>query len=385
MSSSPLFQPFSVGGLELKNRVVMTALSRSRSIPDAVPTALNAEYYAQRAKGGAGFIISEGAFTSPQGSPWPFYPGIWNDAQVEGWKKVVDAVHKEGVPIFAQIMHLGRAAHKDHPTFGTVPVVAPSAIRNRGGVPFRHIPGSEGCTTPTAIDDPLTVLEEFKTALNNAKKAGFDGVEINVGQGWLLHQFLDSTANTRTDAYGSSIPARARFPLEVINAGLTVFGKGRVGVKISPGAGQNDTGMPLDETIATFKYLLEQIDGLGLAYICLVSYDPFLDIKIDGEWRGTKHDIYETYRPFISSTPVMLNGGLKPDDAITHLQASTNKIDLAAFGIQWILNPDFVNRLEKGTPLNGFDKLRYDKLYFSKYEGTEEEAREGYTDYPIAT
>jgi 2,4-dienoyl-CoA reductase-like NADH-dependent reductase (Old Yellow Enzyme family) len=381
----PLYQPFTLGGgssVQLKNRFIMTALSRSRAIPDFVPNAVNLEYYIQRARGGVGMIIAEGSFTSPQGPQFPYNPGLWNDAQVAGWRKVVDAVHQEGVPIFAQLLHVGRAARKDHPSLGNVPVVAPSAIRNRGGAPFYHIPGAQGCDTPTAIPDPWAVVEEFKKAAANAKAAGFDGVEINAGQGWLLHQFLDSGANVRTDIWGGPIENRARFPLEVIKAALEVFGKGGVGVKLSPAAGQNDTGMPLDETIATFKYFLEQIDQLGLAYICLVRYDPFLDIKIDGEWRGTNHDVLPTYRQFITKTPVMLNAGLQPSEAAEFI--SSSKVDLAGFGMQWILNPDLAKRLEKGVTLNGFNKLRPDKLYWGKYDATEDEMRVGYTDYEQA-
>ncbi|KAJ8077586.1 hypothetical protein AAF712_009067 [Marasmius tenuissimus] len=246
MSSSvaPLFQPLQIGPLNLRNRIVMSALTRSRSIGEGlVPNEVNVEYYKQRAAGGAALIVSEGTLVSRQGTEWPHVPGIWTEEQVQGWKKVTDAVHAEGSLIFAQIWHVGRVAHPDAPEQKKAgyPVYAPSAVSARGGK-FRFLPGEPGYTTPTEIDDPSKLVEQFKLGAKNAKAAGFDGVEVHGANGYLVHQFLDSTVNKRTDKWGGSVENRARFALEVVKAAIEVWGPNRVAIKLSPTGGYNDMG-----------------------------------------------------------------------------------------------------------------------------------------------
>ncbi|KAJ8591529.1 FMN-linked oxidoreductase, partial [Rhizopogon salebrosus TDB-379] len=262
---SKLLEPLIIGPLTLHNRVIMSALTRSRSVPTNVPNDINLEYYVQRARGGAGLIATEGALVCQQGSEWQNAPGIWNQEQVVAWKKITDGVHAEGGVIFNQLWHLGRVSHPDAPeqkASGT-PVYGPSAKAARGGK-FRFLPGQPGYVTPVAIDDPRAIIDLFRKAAINAKEAGFDGVELHGANGYLIHQFLDSTSNKRTDEYGGSIENRARFGLEILKELVSIWGSKRVAVRLSPSGGYNDMGMPLQETIDTYQYFISQADNLDL-------------------------------------------------------------------------------------------------------------------------
>ncbi|KAK0484426.1 hypothetical protein IW261DRAFT_836759 [Armillaria novae-zelandiae] len=280
-----LLSPLKLGPISLKNRVFMAPMTRNRSVPTNVPNSINAEYYRQRAQGGAGLIITEGILITQQGSEWQNAPGIWSKDQVKGWKNVTDAVHEEGGVIFAQV-HIGRTGHPDAPEqiASGQPVYAPSPIAAQGGK-FRFLPGQPGYVTPTAIDDPRTMLAQWKKAAINAKESGFDGVEIHGANGYLIHQFLDSTSNQRGDEWGGSVENRARFPLEVVKTAVDVWGPDRVGIKLSPAGGNNDVGMPIQETLDTFGYFISELDKFGIAYVALMRYvDAF-----DSTGRGTKH------------------------------------------------------------------------------------------------
>ncbi|KAK7687075.1 hypothetical protein QCA50_009575 [Cerrena zonata] len=302
-NTQELFKPVQIGPLTIKNRIVMSALTRSRSVPKDVPNALNVEYYRQRAAGGAGLIVTEGVLISQQGTEWPNAPGIWNKEQIQAWKKVVDAVHAEGSVIFAQLWHTGRVSHPDMPAQkeSGQPVYAPSAIAAEGGK-FRTLPGSPGYVTPTEVTDPNSLVELFRRAAENAKEAGFDGVEAHGASGYLIHEFLDSTSNKRTDQWGGSKENRARFGLEVLKALSDVFGADRVAIKLAPTGGYNDMGMPLEETLETFNYFISEANKLNLAYITLVRWSPLLDPA----GRGTKHDVIASYGHLITApTKVM--------------------------------------------------------------------------------
>ncbi|KAK0205605.1 hypothetical protein DFS33DRAFT_1329594 [Desarmillaria ectypa] len=376
-----LFQPLKVGPITLRNRIFMSAMTRNRSVPTNIPNNLNVEYYRQRAAGGAGLIISEGVLIAQQGTEWPNAPGIWSQDQVKGWKKVTDAVHEEGGVIFAQLWHLGRVSHPDAPEqiASGKPVYAPSAIAARGGK-FRFLPGQPGYVTPTVIDDPRTLLSQWKQAAVNAKEAGFDGVEIHGANGYLVHQFLDSTSNHRTDEWGGSVQNRVRFALEVVKTALEVWGAERVGIKFNPAGGYNDVGMPLQETLDTFRYLISELDSLGIAYVTLVRYAESYDPVIDGARRGTKHDILGTYASLLKNpaTRVFSNASFTGEEAARYVE--DEKVDGVFFGIPWVANPDFARRLEKGAPLEG--NIDFTTLY--GHGGIEEDERKGYADYPLA-
>ncbi|KAK0229950.1 FMN-linked oxidoreductase [Armillaria nabsnona] len=372
-----LFRPLKFGPITLKNRIFMSAMTRNRSVPTNVPNSINAEYYRQRVEGGAGLIITEGILIAQQGSEWQNAPGIWSQDQVRGWKKVTDDVHEQGGVIFAQLWHLGRISHPDAPEqiASGQPVYAPSSIAARGGK-FRFLPGQPGYATPTAIDDPQTLLAQWKQAVVNAKEAGFDGVEIHGANGYLIHQFLDSTSNHREDEWGGSVENRARFALEVVKTAVDVWGPERVGIKLNPAGGNNDIGMPIQETLDTFRYLISELDKFGIAYVTLVRYVEAFDTT----GRGTKHDVIDAYSSLLKNpaTRVFGNASFTGEEAARYVE--DGKVDGVFFGIPWIANPDFAKRLEKGkAPESNID---FATLY--GHGGLEEDEKQGYVDYPVA-
>ncbi|KIJ23425.1 hypothetical protein M422DRAFT_231647 [Sphaerobolus stellatus SS14] len=371
---SYLNTPVALGAIELLNRNIMSAMTRNRSLPTSIPNDTNVEYYKQRAHGGAGLIVTEGILIVQQGTEWPHAPGIWTDEHVNGWKKVTDAVHAEGSKIVAQLWHCGRVSHPDMPEqiASGQPIWAPSAIAARGGK-FRTLPGVPGYVTPVELPDPQVIIEQFRNAAIKAKEAGFDGVELHGANGYLPHQFLDSTSNKRTDMWGGSVENRARFILEATKALVSVWGADRVAVKLNPAGGYNDMGMPLEETLETFTYLIKELDEMKLAYLALSRYLPMSDPVFDGKTRATQHDVLNSYRPFIENTKLVLNGGLTPSEADGLIQSG--EIDAAAFALLWIAHPDMQKRIEAGKPLDA--ELDFKNIYW--HEGITVE--KGYTDY----
>jgi len=394
---APLFTPLKLGGggvVELKNRIVMSALTRDRSVPTNVPNKTNLEYYEQRAAGGTGLIVCEGTLISQQGTEWQHAPGIWNEEHVVAWRKITDAVHAHGGKIFCQLWHLGRVSHPDAPeqkASGT-PVYAPSAIAARGGK-FRFLPGAPGYQLPTEIPESYVkvIIEQYRKAAINAKEAGFDGVELHGANGYLVQQFFDSSSNQRPAPYGGSPEARSKFGLEILKVLLEVWGPGKVAVKLNPCGGYNDMGMPLDETLKTYGHFISEADKLGLAYVCLVRYAAKLDPVIDGAKRATEHDVVASYGPLLKNTPLILNADVSPPEAATLVSStdSSKKISGGVFGWLFISNPDLVKRLEQGVALNYDVNVKH--LYGDQAHGGEdvekwvESQREGYSDYPFAT
>ncbi|KAJ3551865.1 hypothetical protein NM688_g4462 [Phlebia brevispora] len=406
--------PLKVGDLTLRNRVVMASLTRNRSVPDTVPNKYNVEYYTQRAEGGAGLILSEGTLVSPQGSVWPYAPGIWNEEHVAGWRKVTDSVHAAGSLIFCQLWHVGRAAHTEmeQQKKAGKPVPGPSAIAARGGK-FRQLPGEPGYVTPTPIQDPWSIVQEFRHAAKMAKKAGFDGVELHSANGYLIHQFLDYNSNQRTDEWGGSIENRCRFGLECLKALIEVWGPGRVGVKLTPCGGFNDVGMPLPDTIATYIYYISKISSFKPAYIQLMRYASNMDQTILSKdsksyKRSVPHDVLAIYGPLIKPPPAVLrdhseeairgsampkapydtqnptptrlflNGGVLPSEADKLIEEGS--IDGVAFGVLWICNPDLQHRLANGLDVGHGVNVDADPTTF--YAFPEDDITKGYTDYP---
>ncbi|KAJ7642857.1 hypothetical protein B0H17DRAFT_1275126 [Mycena rosella] len=369
---SALFTPLKLGSITISNRLGMSALTRNRST-ETVPNDIMQKYYVRRAAGGAGLIVSEGTLIAPQGTEWPQAPGIWDKSQISGWKKITDAVHDAGSKIYCQIWHLGRLSHPDAPQqiSAGVPVYGPSAISARGGK-FRSIPGSSGYVTPTEIQDPAVLIAQFKEAAINAKEAGFDGVELHGANGYVVHQFLDSTANQRTDKWGGSVENRARFALEVLKALVEVWGPD-VALKLSPAGGYNDMGMSLQDTIDTFGYLLREANKLGLSYVAFVRYSAFLDPEYDGKKRGTPHDVIGTFSPFLSDTPLFVNCGVTPEEA--EQLVSSGAAAGVFMGMNWIAHPDVGRRVEAGKLLDNVPD--YAHLYGA--EGVDPAL--GYVDY----
>ncbi|KAJ7118736.1 hypothetical protein C8R44DRAFT_878292 [Mycena epipterygia] len=343
------FTPLKLGSITIQNRIGMSALTRNRSTA-TIPNEIMLKYYVQRAVGGAGLIVTEGTLITRQGSEWPQAPGIWDKSQVDGWKKITDAVHDAGSKIYCQLWHLGRVNHPEAPEqiAAGVPVYGPSAISARGGK-FRFLPGHPGYVTPTEIPDPTVIIAQFKQAAINAKEAGFDGVELHGANGYVVAQFLDSNSNKRTDKWGGSPENRARFALEILKALVEVWGPD-VSLKINPAGGYNDMGMPLQETIDTFGYLLREADKLGLSYVTLVRYSAGLDPEYDGVKRGTVHDVVETFSPFLKNTHICVNCGVTPAEA--EELVSSGKAAGVFFGLNWVTHPDVGRRIKENKPLD---------------------------------
>ena len=345
-----LFLPYELGDLALTNRLVMAPMTRSRAVAGNVPNPLAVTYYAQRAS--AGLIVTEATQVSPQGVGYIRTPGIHSDDQVNGWKAVTDSVHKAGGKIFLQLWHVGRISHPDFHG-GELPV-APSAISPGGEVITPT--GNKQRVTPRALelDEIPGIVEQFRTGAENAKRAGFDGVEIHGANGYLLDQFTRDGANKRTDAYGGSVANRARLPLEVTRAVIEVWGAERVGYRISP-TGTFNT-MSDSGPVATFSYLTDELNKLGLGYLHVV--DPIAAPK----------RVAPILREIFENTFVV-NGGFdfaQGNDAIVR-----GDTDLVAFGVPFLANPDLPRRFEEAAKLNPADQATF-------YVGEEK----GYVDYP---
>ncbi|KAJ6492036.1 hypothetical protein C8R45DRAFT_867538 [Mycena sanguinolenta] len=373
---SALFTPLKLGSTTISNRLGMSALTRNRSSA-TVPNEIMLKYYVQRAKGGAGLIVTEAILVTPQGTEFQQAPGLWNKAQVEGWKKITDAVHAAGSKIYAQLWHLGRLSHPDAPqqVAAGVPVYAPSALSARGGK-FRFLPGEPGYVKPTELADPTAIIAQFKEAAINAKEAGFDGVELHGANGYIVHQFLDSSSNKRTDKWGGSPENRTRFALEILKELKAVWGSD-VAIRISPAGGYNDMGMPLQDTIDTFGHLLRESEALGLSYVALVRYNPWTDPEFDGKKRATQHDVVETFRPFLAKTPVFVNSGVTPDEAEELIKSG--KAAGVFMGMNWLTHPDLGRRIREGKPLDNAPD------FMTLYGAEGVDPALGYIDYKEAT
>ncbi|MEO4002073.1 alkene reductase [Mesorhizobium sp. CAU 1732] len=356
MNDNSLFEPYELGNITLSNRVVMAPLTRNRADAGFVPGDLAVEYYAQRAS--AGLIITEATQISQQGQGYQNTPGIYTQAQIDGWRKVTDAVHARGGHIVLQLWHVGRISHVDLQPGGQAPV-APSAIRAETKTFVNN--GFVDVSEPRALE--LTeipgIVEDFRRAAANAIKAGFDGVEIHGANGYLLDQFLKDGANTRTDAYGGSVQNRARIVLEVTAAIVDEIGAERTGIRISPVSPAN--GASSSDPQPQFDYLVGKLDELGIAYIHVVE-------GATGGPREVAPFDFDALRSRFTNTYIA-NNGYDLDLAAKRL--AEGKADLFAFGRPFISNPDLVARLKSGAPLAALDPA-------TLYGG----GAEGYTDYP---
>lgn len=353
-----LLSPVAVGALQLPNRVVMAPMTRNRAGAGAVPTALMATYYRQRAT--AGLIITEGTQVSPEGVGYPDTPGMHTDAQVAGWRQVVDQVHAAGGRIAAQLWHVGRISHPSLQPSGGLPV-APSALRPEGRAFTAE--GPQPFVTPRALEtgEIGRVVRQFADAAKRAKAAGFDGVELHAANGYLIDQFLRDGSNRRTDQYGGSVANRIRFLVEIAEAVVGVWGKGRVGVRLSPTNPYND--MRDSDPATTFTTAAEAVDHLGLAYLHLVEPVPGSP-TFDPSAPRTLPSIRAAFRG-----PLMVNQGYAAESAEAVLRRGD--ADLVSFASWFLANPDLVDRFRTGASLNQPDRSTF-------YGG---DAR-GYTDYP---
>ena len=361
-----LFSSLQLGDVGLAHRVIMAPLTRMRaSQPGNVPQDMNVEYYSQRATNG-GLIITEATQISPQGLGYPGTPGIHSAEQIAGWQKVVNAVHDKGGVIFLQLWHVGRISHSSLHANGALPV-APSAVRPSGNaytsdgrmVPFE---------TPRALEreDILHIVEDYKSAAQNAQKAGFDGVEIHGANGYLIDQFLRDRTNLREDEYGGSLENRTRFLVQVAQAFLGVWGGGRVGVRFSPFGSFGDMSDSQPEEL--FSLAVAKMAELGLAYIHLVEPRQDEDHGLDISRWDSVH-IGSVFRNKFPGR-IIAAGGYTGESAESAIAAG--EVDAVAFGRDFIANPDLPKRLAVGAELNPQHRDSF-------YGGTEK----GYTDYPF--
>ena len=345
-----LFDPLKVGALELPNRIVMAPLTRSRAHPETrVPSDLAVEYYRQRA--GFGLIISEATSVSPMGVGYAATPGIWSDEQTEGWSKITRAVHAEGGRMLLQLWHVGRISD---PMFldGALPE-APSAVRPKGNVSL--VRPEKPFVTPRALETSEIpgIIAAYKRGAENAKRAGFDGVEIHGANGYLLDQFLQDSTNLRTDAYGGTREKRARLILEVTDACIDVWGADRVGMHLAPRMDSHDMGD--SDGLATFTYVGRELGKRGIAFICARekrqadSIGPAIKDAFGGVYIANEAFTFE------SATAALANG----------------TADAVAFGKLAIANPDLPQRFADGAPLNEWNGATF-------YSG----GASGYIDYP---
>ncbi|PHN25187.1 alkene reductase [Pseudomonas sp. ICMP 561] len=361
-TTTDLFSPVSMGSIELANRIVMAPVTRSRYGEDGVPGDLHATYYAQRAS--AGLIVAEATNISAQGRGYAATPGIWNDAQVAGWRKVTDAVHAAGGKIVSQLWHVGRFSSVDLQPDGQAPV-APSAIKAEGNTYTAN--GFVPVSTPRALetDEIPGIIEQYIRAAENAKRAGFDGVEVHSANSYLLDQFLRDSTNQRTDQYGGSIENRARLTLEVTQAIVDIWGNNRVGIRLSPVTPDAGNTPPDSNVMGLHGYLIQQLNAFNLAYLHFVEGATATSREVP---EGVDMDALSAQfnGTFIG------NNNYDLDMAIE--RRAQGKIDAVAFGRLFISNPDLVKRLRYGAELTIAPRESY-------YGG----GAKGYTDWPLGS
>ena len=367
MNFPKLFSPLQLGPYQLKHRVALAPLTRMRAEkPSLAPRPLNAEYYAQRATPG-GLLIAEASPVANTAFGSPAVPGIYTEAQIEGWRKVVDAVHAKGGIIFLQLWHVGRVSHSSFQPGGVLPVSA-SAVAIPPEFKASTADGKlVDYETPRALEtaEVAGVVDAFRQAANNALKAGFDGVEIHGANGYLLEQFLQSHSNLRTDRYGGSIENRARLLLEITQACTLVWGANRVGVPLTPYGIANGSGEP--DPMPLYTHVVQALNPLGLAYLHFIEPRSSGAGRAEVNWQNVPSAMV-LFRPIWNGVLITAGGftGETAEAAIAEGHA-----DVVAFGRIFISNPDLPRRLQHGFPLTPYNRKTF-------YGGD----AAGYTDYP---
>ena len=359
-----LFEPLTIGAVQLKHRIVMAPLTRMRaSRPGNVPNALNALYYTQRATEG-GLIIAEASQVAPEGQGMPATPGIHTDEQRDGWKLVTDGVHAKGGRIFLQLWHVGRISHSSHQPGGLAPV-APSAIAAEGNaLTTDFTPAPFEVPRALSLDEIEQIKQAYVAAGRRAMDAGFDGVEIHSANGYLLEQFMISRSNVRTDRYGGSLANRMRLPLEVAELLAIDLGSDRVGIRLSPFGIANDSGET--DPLTLYREIIKELNKLKLAYLHLV--EP----RASG---AGQRDVYhqnvpsgcQTFRPYWDQVLITAGNFTAENAAET---VAKGDADAIAFGRYFISNPDLPRRIQRGDPFTPYDRPTF-------YGG----GTQGYTDY----
>lgn len=353
-----LFDPLVAGSLQLHNRTVMSPMTRSRATDANIPNALMAEYYGQRAS--AGLIVTEGTSPSPNGLGYPRIPGLFNAAQVAGWKGVTDAVHARGGMIFVQFMHTGRVSQIANLPAGAE-VLAPSAEPLAGEM-YTDANGMQPYSPPRAMTerDIAAAVAEYAQAARLAREAGFDGVELHAANGYLIEQFLNANVNRRDDDYGGSSEGRNRFALAVARATAAAIGADRVGIRLSPYGVFNGTGHYAEQD-AQYLALASELSEIGLRYLHLLDHSAMGAPPVPAEFKVQMRDAF--------SGLFILAGGF--DRAAAETALREKRADLIAFGRPFLANPDFVARLRSEQSLNAPDMATF-------YTP----GPKGYTDYP---
>jgi N-ethylmaleimide reductase len=365
MTSSALFAPLNAGSLALRHRIVMAPLTRMRAgQPGNVPHALNAEYYGQRATSG-GLIIAEGTQVARSGQGYPQTPGIHSQEQIDGWRKVTSAVHARGGRVVLQLWHVGRISHSSFQPEGALPV-APSAVA-ASGTAFTADGQRAPYETPRALDigEIAAIIDAYGAGARNALAAGFDGVELHGANGYLIEQFLQARSNRRADRYGGLIENRVRLLLEVTEALVGAVGARRVGVRLSPFGIANDSGE--DDPEPLYRHAIEELAAFDLAYLHLI--EP----RASGTGAA---DVFRADAPSASALfrrhwPGVLIAAGGYDAASAERTVASGQADAIGFGRSFIANPDLVDRIRTGAPLNAWNRATF-------YGGGEV----GYTDYP---
>ena len=364
-----LFDPIQAGDLHLANRIAMAPLTRNRS-PRAVPRDITATYYAQRAS--AGLLITEGTAITHQGQGYSDVPGLYGTEQLDGWKRVTQAVHARGGKIVTQLWHVGRVSHTALQPEGGAPV-APSAVRAQSQTYLVDAASGQGQFVPTsepralAAEELPDIVHAFAAAARNAvQTAGFDGVEIHGANGYLLDQFLKDGANQRKDDYGGGIANRVRLMVEVTRAVVDAIGGGRVGIRLSPVTPANDIRDSDPQPL--FEHLARELAPLGLAFIHVIEGATGGPREVEG--RPFDYAAFKNaYRSAGGRGAWMVNNGY--DREMAQEALASGRADIVAFGRAFISNPDLVERLRRGAPLNAWDQTTF-------YGGGEH----GYIDYP---
>lgn len=355
---SRLLENIKIGNLELKNRIIMAPMTRCRSNADGSPNELNATYYGQRAS--AGIIISEATAISKQGIGYMNAPSIYTAEHVKGWKKVTDEVHKKGGLIFSQLFHVGRISHSNF-LDGKLPV-APSSIKPSGQVFTAD--GMKGFEAPKALDvnEIKNIIQDFKTAAQNAKDAGFDGVEVHGANGYLINQFIDDTTNIRTDDYGNSVANRGKFLFEILDAVLEVWDSKKIGVRLSPSGLVNSARDTNSKE--TYTYVIEKLNEYNLGYLHLLN--PMMPID---EYPEMVSNVAKFYGKLYQGNKIMSSGYTKETGEEIINKGLT---EMVAYGNLFISNPDLPKRFELNAELTAANQ---DTFYSP--------GKEGYTDYPF--
>mmetsp|Transcript_19700 Transcript_19700/g.33808 ORF Transcript_19700/g.33808 Transcript_19700/m.33808 type:complete len:380 (+) Transcript_19700:195-1334(+) len=367
-----LFKPIKVGSLELKTRIAMSPMTRTRSTDDGVPTDLNVLYYDQRASDGA-LLITEGIAPDAHAVGYFRQPGLFTDEQIAGWKKVTDAVHAKGGYIFAQLMHCGRVSHSSLIPEGSK-IMAPSAIACSGMVHGKT--GKFPYEVPEAMQthDIKKAIEWFKDASTTAIKAGFDGIELHGGNGYLIQEFIAKKSNQRTDEYGGSVENRARFVLETIAACVEAIGADRVAIKFTPGFTFSDLVEDDSEITEIYPYILKEITKYKLIYVTACNFMRQLPPGAP----GPQTDIYSLFRKNYPNT-LMFNCDWEFEDGDKFI--ANGDCELFSVGRYYLSNPDLINRLKHGYPLA--DKNVPGSLWYGPHDPAK--FPKGYTDFPAYT